>query len=56
MSARKWPIYTMEVGEAFLAVNPPKRFLNTIGRYQARSGKVFRTRIVGISREVLRVA
>jgi hypothetical protein len=45
MSARKWPIYWLEVGKAVVVEKPPKQFL-----------KVFRTKRIGEGREVRRVA
>lgn len=44
MSARKWPIYTMKVGEEFMAEKPPYCLRTKIYLYSVRSGKVFRTR------------
>lgn len=56
MSARKWPIYWLEVGKAVVVEKPPKQFLKTIYGYAKRSGKVFRTKRIGEGREVRRVA
>lgn len=41
MSARKWPIYTMEVGQDFVAETPPRRFNRYVYRYGTASGKKF---------------
>lgn len=41
MSARKWPMYTLEVGKDFVAVKPPRRFKTSVYRYAAESGKKF---------------
>jgi len=41
MSARKWPIYSMEVGKDFVAVKPPRRFKTSVYRYGTSAGKKF---------------
>lgn len=41
MSARKWPMYTLEVGKDFVAEKPPRRFRTTVYRYGTASGKKF---------------
>jgi hypothetical protein len=41
MSARRWPIYTMEVGAWFQDVSLPKGFRQIVHRYEERTGKKF---------------
>ncbi len=42
MSARRWPIYTMEVGSWFQDASLPRRFPAKVREYEERSGKKFR--------------
>jgi hypothetical protein len=44
MSARKWPYYTMAVGEHFFVFNPPKSFPVKVRQYAAENGKRFQVR------------
>lgn len=41
MSARRWPMYTLEVGKCFVAEKPPRRFKTSVYRYGTASGKKF---------------
>lgn len=41
MSARRWPIYTMEVGGWFQTSSLPRGFRAKVCRYQERTGKQF---------------
>lgn len=41
MSARRWPIYTMEVGAWFQDCSLPRRFSRKVREYEERSGKKF---------------
>ena len=56
MSARKWPIYTMTVGDKFVVENPPKSFVAYVHRYGVASGKLFRTVRLPQGRKVTRIA
>lgn len=42
MSAKKWPIYTMEVGEWRQMSWVPRSFYATVSRYGQETGKKFR--------------
>lgn len=42
MSARRWPIYTMDVGAWFQASTLPISFPGRVRRYEEQSGKKFR--------------
>lgn len=41
MSARRWPIYTMEVGAWFQVSALPRGFRTKVWRYEGDSGKKF---------------
>lgn len=41
MSARKWPIYTMEVGDKFFIEQPPAGLRRKIYAHAADTGKKF---------------
>lgn len=56
MSARKWPMYTMAVGESFVHPRRDTRFCKTVSRYALSVGKVFVTRRIDEGRLVRRVA
>lgn len=57
MSARKWPIYTMEPGAVVVVENPPRCFADKVSKYARETGKKFKTRKIGdAAREVRRVA
>ena len=56
MNRRKWPITIMQVGESFVAQNPPKRFAAYVAQQAMRCGKKFKTRRVEGGRFVQRVA
>lgn len=56
MSARRWPIYTMQVGDWFIAENPPSSLARKVSKYGRETGKRFKTKQKGNVREVRRVA
>lgn len=56
MSARKWPIYTMEPGAVVVVQNPPRCFADKVSKYARETGKKFRTRRIDNGRRVERVS
>lgn len=44
MSARRWPIYTMDVGAWFQVSSLPRSFRKKVWRYEGESGKKFTIR------------
>lgn len=41
MSARRWPLYRLEVGESYTVWNAPRRHKTTVYRYGTETGKRF---------------
>lgn len=56
MSARKWPLSTLPVGESFVAEKPPRNFISYVHHHGLRFGKKFKTKRVDNGREVRRIA
>jgi hypothetical protein len=44
MSARRWPFYTLGVGDIYTIWNAPKNHRMAVHRYGAESGKAFSVR------------
>lgn len=45
---RRWPFYTMNVGDWFVVESPPKTFNSKVHRYASNNGKKFRVRRVAV--------